>query len=729
MHAQKKRFPQNQNSREEGAARRHESAAGRQGTPEGPEETSEVTARIKEPLIAAHPTPSRPPPRRHHSICRLHTGLAAACLLAFAPAVARPATALAYQPIPGISPRPLPSRTIERGPLEKLLDEAIQAQLDGSYIPGAVVAVVQVPAHARKPLIFSKGYGLADREAGTPVDPERTLFRLGSISKLFTWTAVTQLVEQGRLDLSADINAYLGAGVVPARFPEPVTLKHLLTHTAGFEANNYGYAVAPQGCDEATLAETVRRHLPARIRPPVTDFTRGDGALYTNSAAVLAGHIVALRSAMPYETYVERHIFQPLDMQRSTLREPLPAALAPDIALGYWITAEGEDVVYRQLGFERYCAIAPAASASATAHDMARFMLAHLQGGEIEGRRILREDTVRLMHRRALSPHPHLNGATYGFMEKYVNGRRTLWHQGTTLQFYAEVYLVPEERLGIFVAYNSPPPPEYVGQLLRRIADAYFPAALPVAVPDPEAAAAARRYAGRYGPAVRSETTWEKRALLGEALEVYPLAGGLGLRPASDAAAADEATEWIALADAAGSFRKRDGEERMAFRTGSDGRMYLLGEDAFAPYVRLSLVETDAFDRAFTRACAWAFVISIALALLSFGLARGAPYRLPQAIWAAIGAVDLAILHGVDWTLRWDTYALLAALPWPLLLATSLSLVSALLTLLALALLASAWRRPDWSAGGRLLQALQAIPAVAFLGWLWFWNLLGFHFA
>src|ERR687889_2070987 len=117
----------------------------------------------------------------------------------------------------------------DRAELEAFLDEELGKEMQKHHIAGAAVSVVKDGE-----LFFAKGYGEADVEKGIPVDPKQTIFHVGSVGKLFTWTAVMQLVEEGRLDLDADINTYLDFRI-PDTYPHPITLKHLLTHTAGFE--------------------------------------------------------------------------------------------------------------------------------------------------------------------------------------------------------------------------------------------------------------------------------------------------------------------------------------------------------------------------------------------------------------------------------------------------------------------------------------------------------------
>jgi CubicO group peptidase (beta-lactamase class C family) len=215
-----------------------------------------------------------------------------------------------------------PRVTTELSGLEQSLDEVISSQLESLQVPGATVAVVQDGE-----LLLAKGYGYAELERNARVDGERTLFRTGSAGKLFTWTAVMQLVEQGRLDPHVDVNQYLDF-TIPATFPEPVTLAHLMTHTTGFEDVPEPLFLLREE-QLMPLDQYVKQHQPARVFPP------GQARAYSNYGTALAGYIVERVSGEPFYAYVENHIFAPLGMERSTLRQPVPAELADDLAAGY----------------------------------------------------------------------------------------------------------------------------------------------------------------------------------------------------------------------------------------------------------------------------------------------------------------------------------------------------------------------------------------------------------
>lgn len=250
---------------------------------------------------------------------------------------------------------------LTRADAEAWLDGLMPYAIGRGNIPGAVVVIVKDGN-----VLLQKGYGYADLEKRTPVDPATTLFRPGSVSKLFTWTAVMQLVEQGKLDLDADVNQYLDFKI-PPRKDKPVTLRQILTHTTGMEEYVRGLITADP-TDAVTLENYIKSWTPTRI------FDAGTTPAYSNYATTLAGYIVQRVSGQPFDDYIEQHIFQPLNMQHASFRQPLPAKLLPHMSKGYKVGAD------QPQGFE-IVNPAPAGSLSASGQDMGQFMIAHLQNG------------------------------------------------------------------------------------------------------------------------------------------------------------------------------------------------------------------------------------------------------------------------------------------------------------------------------------------------------------
>ena len=358
------------------------------------------------------------------------------------------------------TPEPAVAPQLTRADAEAWLDGYLPYALDNGDIAGAVVVVVKDGQ-----VLLQKGYGYADIEKRTPVDPAGTLFRPGSVSKLFTWTAVMQLVEQGKLDLDADVNKYIDFKI-PARDGKPMTLRQVMTHTTGLEEQIRGLITSNK--DEIVpLGEALKRWVPERIHVP------GATPAYSNYATALAGYIVQRVSGEPFDAYVARHIFQPLGMAHSSFSQPLQPALLAKMSKGYTKASDGKPKDYE------FISLAPAGSLAATGADMGRFMVAHLQDGAFGNARILRAETAQKMHSTGQASVGALNRMMLGFYETTVNGHRAIAHGGDTMYFHSDLELFLDDGIGIFVSMNSSGRDGATGvirgALVRGFADRYLP--------------------------------------------------------------------------------------------------------------------------------------------------------------------------------------------------------------------------------------------------------------
>lgn len=390
-------------------------------------------------------------------------------------------------------------QSLEAKEVEQFLDAIMEEQMESHHVPNATVSVV-----ADGEVILAKGYGYADLDKREPVHAERTLFRIGSTSKLLTWTAVMQLVEQGKLDLDTDVNQYIDFEI-PAELefasgssqPTPITLKHLMSHTPGFE--DFSSLIFQLRQDRMpSLEEYVREYRPARV------FPAGELIAYSNYGTALAGYIVEQVSGLPFAEYVETHLYAPLDMRHSTFRQPLPKPIAAKMAKAYRYV-DGE---YRQGEFEYMPE--PAGSMSSSAADMARFMLAFLQDGEYNGQSILEPETARTMLSPLFSHHPSLNGMAYGFIEGEFNERYVLLHPGSTMLFNTALYLLPQERTGIFISHSGGS--HFINnEVFQAFMDQYFPSNdTEFLVPPDGMLERSGKFVGEYQQNRRSYTTDDK---------------------------------------------------------------------------------------------------------------------------------------------------------------------------------------------------------------------------
>ena len=417
-------------------------------------------------------------------------------------AVVAPAAAAPIRLVPPAPPAvaaaapslPTPTHALTASDLEAWLDGLIPTALDTAHAPGAVVVVVKDGQ-----VLLEKGYGYADYARHIPVDPRRTLFRPGSISKLFTWTAVMQLVAQGKINLDADVNTYLDF-TIPRFRGAPVTMRELMTNRAGFSETArdlLSYRKTPP-----PLGEVLRHYVPPRV------FTPDEGPGYSNYGASLAGYIVQRVSGEPFDDYIARHIFAPLAMAHSTFAQPLPASLAPDMSRGYSTWDKPSP------GFE-IIDMPPAGALSASGDDMSHFMIAQLQLGRFGADQILDPATARMMHTTLWKAFPALNGNALGFYQQNINGHRVIAHGGDTNDFHSDLSLFIDDNVGVFISVNGRGRAglgEFIrNSLFEGFADRYFPAAPALAAASVDAATAkkhAAMIAGSYINTRRSDSTF-----------------------------------------------------------------------------------------------------------------------------------------------------------------------------------------------------------------------------
>ena len=372
----------------------------------------------------------------------------------------------------------------------QLTAEDVNAWLDGKLpdalkngdIPGAVVTVVKDGQ-----VVTTRGYGWADTGAsgGQPVavDPQTSLFRVASISKIPTSIAAMQLVEQGKVDLDTDISAYLDFEI-ERRFDEPLTLRHLLTHSAGFD-------------EHGSLTPTTDLEAYVKNDPPAQVFAPGTTPGYSNYGMALAGYIVQRVSGQPFETYVREHVLEQAGMTTSTYEQPLPAGLAGSLGPGY--TSTGEEVPFEVMGDF------PAGSLTVSAPDFAAFMKAQLSRSP----KLLREETWEQMWSPGLGEDKLGNRAKagemgLGYFELTRHGRRIVEHSGDhTRGWHSKFELYPEEKTGIFISYNgdgngSDSSNNLREDLAQGFADRYFPGETVKASGSKNSADRARQVAGSY---------------------------------------------------------------------------------------------------------------------------------------------------------------------------------------------------------------------------------------
>lgn len=467
-----------------------------------------------------------------------------------------PASATAPQPAPATGSPPL-----TKADVDSWLDGLIPYGLDTGNIAGAVVVVVKDGK-----VVTQRGYGYADMKTRKPVDPDNTLFRPGSISKLFTWTAVMQQVQAGKLDLDRDINDYLDFRIPPA-FGKPITLRNLMTHTGGFE-ETAKYLIATNPAQMKSLEASLKRSVPTRIYAP------GSTASYSNYGASLAGYIVQRVSGEPFEAYVQRHVFAPLGMAQSSFVQPLPAALAPKLSKGY-IVASGDPQAYEIIP------MSPAGALSATGADMAKFMIAHLSANNP----LLDHKTAALMYATANTPIPGMPGMALGFYHEDRNGLNIIGHGGDTDWFHSDLHLYLDKGVGLYLSFNSAGKDGAAHILRERMFDSFTDRYFPQnPSPLPTLATAAehgRAMAGHYVSSRGSTTNWLRIVnLIGQADVTVNDDGTITVSALTNAAGVPK--RWRETAP--WQWQEVGGEDRLGAMV-QDGKVTAFAPRGFAPII------------------------------------------------------------------------------------------------------------------------------------------------
>lgn len=608
-----------------------------------------------------------------------------------------------------------PPHVLTADDVHAFLDGFVPMQLEREDIAGAVVLVVKDGA-----ILFAKGYGYSDVEKKTPVTVDATLFRPGSISKLFTWTAVMQLVEQGKIDLDRDINEYLDFKI-PAKFGKPITLRNIMTHTPGFE-EQIKDLITEDATPSATLKQHLVNHIPERIFPP------GTTPAYSNYGASLAGYIVERVSGRPFNDYVAENIFKPLGMSHSTFAQPLPAELKPLMSNGYRL-GSGKSKPFEIIEE------APAGALAATAADLSRFMIAHLQNGKFESGQILRSETATQMHSRQFGLSPALNGMCLGFYEESRNGKRIIGHGGDTIYFHSDLHLMLENGVGFFVSYNSAGKGDISPRsaLWYHFLDRYFPYTLPKAEKLASADADAKSVAGRYLTTRRSESTFLKVGAVEDNVRVTPDENGtLKIEPFKDFNG--QTKKWQEIAPLV--YRSVNGQDLLAFVHDAQGNMVLAPNFPAAAEQHISLVQSADFNQALIVGV----LVVLGLTLACWPIAamiRGhyhqrldldAGYLRLRPWVRVVCAVDIAFVCIFLMVLTSDGInALSSKTDMKFHAIQAVGVLGALGTIIVLLATLRSWRDPHAWFWGKVWNLLLLLACLGFVWFSWHWNLLNFN--
>ncbi len=618
--------------------------------------------------------------------------------------------------------------------LEAFVDGVVGAYMSQQQIAGVEVAVVR-----NGETLLVKGYGIDSVEPRRAVDPRRSLFRLGSISKTFTWISLMQLVERGRLKLDDPINDHLPdeLDVPDEGFEQPIRIIDLMNHAAGFEDVLQGLFVA-QDAPLRSLAQQLQTLRPHRVREP------GKLMAYSNYSTALAGAIIAHVSAVEYETYVERNILTPLGLTHTTFREhyapaeglpqPMPAELAAHRAQNI----ESRDGAWQALPHEHIVAMAPAGAAVSTAEDMAKYMISLLDPQRLEAAGVLRADTFALLREPSFQGAPGMPAIHHGFFNTPLGidqrlAYDNLSHAGGTLHFRTFMVVVPATgpdggTLGVYVAANSGPAGRMVQAVPERILAKYF-GAWPEAEVNAAQATPARvgEYAGQYRSLRRSYTQLEKIFAVGTTPITVTQGGYLSMTLGGPA------MRFVAVGK--DLFRQPDGDMTIAFLRDQRGAI----SHVVTPIGTLERAgffmspQWLALTLGTVAAACIGILIAAALRRESAPPQSIAERRSAQVITGTAAAWLLFMILMAAWVLPFmspggqDSF--IYSYPHALLkVALAVGVVATGLSVLGIATLVPVWRERTWSIGRRLRHSVAVALFGGLVATLLQWNAIGFRY-
>ena len=600
-------------------------------------------------------------------------------------------------------------------------DQFFMEEMEKRHVPGAIFSLVK-----NGELIYLKGYGYSNMDTREPVDPFQTTFFAGSVSKLFTATAIMQLHERGEVDLNTDVQEYMDELIIDDNFRDPVTLGHLLSHTGGFEERTLNLATA-DSTYKVSIYEYLNSGLQPRVLPP------GKYISYSNFGMTLAGYIVQEVSGMSFSDYIAGNILLPLEMANSSF--DYPDDLMARLATAYNYTSGKFNPLPAPWLF-----CVPAGALITTASDMANFMIAHLQQGIFKDTSILRVETARQMHSRLFTHHPQLEGMCHGFYENFENNLRIIQHAGDINGFGSLLVLIPEKNVGFFVSISGGDAMgrKFRDNLEQNFIDHFYPSDPPVIAPSPGSGreAGLSRFAGTYRMNRYSRLSFEKlTGLIFEASIKVNEDDTLSLLPPF--IFRGEPAKWVRIGPLL--FRNPENGKYMSFIENERGRITHMNTFLGIPgnfekipwygsgkfnlpllliilLLHLSVVpgwQLVALVRRILRRkkrrtliekrCIQTGVIVVSLNLF---------FLIGQAICIAIAGNDI----------------MGKGLPVYVKVFYVIPFLSALVTLLLIWFNLQVWRYKCWSLISRLYYTLVVCTTVLFIWFLSFWNMLGFNF-
>ena len=601
------------------------------------------------------------------------------------------------------------SESIDIKEVEKFTDDFFSENMDKYNVPGVAIAFVKDGE-----VSFMKGYGYSDVENKISVDPEKTVFEIGSVSKLMTATAVMQQYEDGNIDLNKNVNEYLQNFKIEDTFKEPVTMKSLLTHSSGFIQSSIGVG-ARERREVKELGEYLKTGIPKREYEPNTFFS------YSNQGMSLAGYIAANVAGLKFEDYVQERIFKILNMENSSFKYPMPENMEHNKAVSYGYWTQKQSLFKTE---PMYYHVVPAAGCYTTVSDMSKFIIANLNSGKYNGNQLLKESTMEEMHKQQFNNNEKMPGQAYGFWESFENNKRGLFHTGTTDGYANLLYMIPEENIGFMISYNLATD-KLRSEFLTSFLDKFYPVTdSKTGMPLKDYKERVKQYEGLYWNVEKPRDTLDK-------LEVLMSDGLIRAKGNEDGSLkltdyyGDDIGDYIEIEPEV--FKKVDGEEIITFKENSS---YLY-------------IKNNAFEKV-----KWYEnpAPSIIFALVSLLVIIGSPFIFVHAFikkktenkkrsslekyvaYIGIFTSTLVFLFCTITTiitLKLGKYAFMFGVPLSLKITLVIPILLCGIAVCLLVISILAWKNSYWTRINRYIFTIYTIAVVMFLMCLKYWNMIG----
>jgi len=588
--------------------------------------------------------------------------------------------------------------------LEVFLDGFFSKKMEQYHIPGLVFLLIKDGE-----IFFTKGYGYADVQNQKPVLPDETVFRVGSVSKLFTATAVMQLAELGAIDLHTNVNQYLSHFKLEENHERPVTAADLLTHSAGFRGRSI-YSMTRNESERIPLGDFLEHYMPTRSFPP------GSVISYSNQGNQLAGYLVEETTGIPFEKYMDENILIPLGMAHSSFAKP--ANLLPYLAKGYYFS-DG-DYMEEPIDYSRPLT-SPSGSLIATAGDIGHFMIAQLQGGEYQNKRIMNENTCREMQKQQFTNDIRLPGTCYGFYEYEAYGQRAIFHDGDVTGFSSRLFLIPEQNFGFFLCNNNSNSILRM-QLTDTLMNHFFSRVENTDTGNFENKSSQniKRIAGNY-----------RNTRIG--LDYFDrFEAASAILPLSE----EDISSWIELEPL--MYKIHQSNTRLVFRENDKGEivnLFIDSQQMPVSYERVALYDTSAFLWIPYIFIFLVFLLSVIYWLVKY-FRKQKVEQIGQTVFTnrarllayAVVVLNLIFILCFTPSVNFLCNELEYGIPLIIQILLFIPIISTLLTIGLPIFAIIAWKRKVWNFVGRLHYSLITITCIGFIIWLYHWNWLGFQY-